>query len=122
MRLAYGLLLRHLVTRGRVLPFLAVGAVGLIGVATHWTAPDHVTMFDAWEAGDVAGARRANQRMLESFTFETSDDTPNPIPTKAMMRTLGFPVGQCRLPLGPAPEGLDDRARTVYSNLVNARG
>jgi 4-hydroxy-tetrahydrodipicolinate synthase len=107
---------------GLTLPFLSVGAVGAIGVATHWTAPDHVTMFDAWQAGDVAGAQRANRRMLESFAFETGDLTPNPIPTKAMMRTLGFPVGECRLPVGPAPEGLEDRAREVYSNLVNARG
>ena len=75
---------------GLTLPFLSVGAVGAIGVATHWTAPDHVTMFDAWEAGDVAGAQRVNRRMLESFAFETGDLTPNPIPTKAMMRTLGF--------------------------------
>lgn len=104
------------------LPFMSVGAVGTIGVATHWTAPDHVEMFDAWERGDVIGAQRANRRMLESFTFETGDLTPNPIPTKAMMRTLGFSVGECRLPVGPAPEGLDDRAREVYANLVNARG
>ena len=104
------------------LPFLAVGAVGTIGVATHWTAPDHHAMFDAWEAGDVAAAQRANRRMFESFRFETGDFTPNPIPTKAMMRTLGFSVGECRLPVGPAPEGLDDQAREVYSNLVNARG
>ena len=27
------------------------------------------------------------------------------------MRVLGQPVGQCRLPMGPAPEGLEDRAR-----------
>ena len=60
--------------------------------------------------------------MLESFGFETGDLTPNPIPTKAMMRTLGFSVGECRLPIGPAPEGLEDRARQIYSNLVNARG
>ena len=104
------------------LPFLSVGAVGTIGVATHWTAPDHVAMFDAWEAGDIAGAQHANRRMLESFGFETGDLAPNPIPTKAMMRTLGFSVGECRLPVGPAPEGLEDRARQVYSNLVNARG
>ena len=107
---------------GLTLPFLSVGAVGVIGVATHWTAPDHVTMFDAWEAGDIAGAQRANRRMLESFGFETGDLTPNPIPTKAMMRTLGFPVGECRLPVGPAPAGLDDQARQIYSNLVNSRG
>jgi 4-hydroxy-tetrahydrodipicolinate synthase len=107
---------------GLTLPFLAVGAVGTVGVATHWTAPDHVEMFDAWERGDVAGARRANQRMLESFGFETGDLAPNPIPTKAMLRTLGWPVGQCRLPVGPAPEWVEPRAREVWENLVTARG
>ena len=25
-----------------------------------------------------------------------------------MLRTLGLPAGQCRLPLGPAPEGIED--------------
>ncbi len=104
------------------LPLLSVGAVGAIGVATHWTGRDHVEMFDAWERVDLAGARTANQRMLESFAFETGDLTPNPIPTKAMMRTLGFNVGQCRLPIGPAPEGLEHTAREVHARLVAARG
>ena len=104
------------------LPFLAVGAVGVIGVATHWTAPDHVEMFDAWERGDATGARAANARMLESFGFETGDEAPNPIPTKAMMRSLGWNVGQCRLPLGDAPDWVDVRAREVWANLVAARG
>lgn len=104
------------------LPLLSVGAVGTIGVATHWTGPDHVEMFDAWAAGDAVGARRANSRMLESFAFETGDLAPNPIPTKAMMRTLGIPVGQCRLPLGDAPAGLEDEARAVHARLVTARG
>jgi 4-hydroxy-tetrahydrodipicolinate synthase len=107
---------------GLTLPLLAVGAVGVIGVATHWTGPDHLEMFDAWERGDVAGARVANQRMLESFTFETGDLAPNPIPTKAMLRTLGWAVGQCRLPVGPAPDWVEPRAREVWGNLVNARG
>lgn len=104
------------------LPLLAVGAVGTIGVATHWTGPDHVEMFDAWERGDATAARATFGRMLESFGFETGDLAPNPIPTKAMMRTLGWNVGQCRLPLGDAPDGLEDRAREVWANLVAARG
>ncbi|MGA1035930.1 MAG: 4-hydroxy-tetrahydrodipicolinate synthase [Ilumatobacteraceae bacterium] len=104
------------------LPLLAVGAVGTIGVATHWTAPDHVEMFNALASGDLAEARRVNQRMLPSFSFETGDDAPNPIPSKAMLRTLGFSVGQCRLPLGAAPDGLEDRARDVYAELVASRG
>ena len=104
------------------LPLLSVGAVGTIGVATHWTGPDHVEMFDAWEVGDADHARRVNSRMLESFAFETGDDAPNPIPTKAMLRTLGVPVGQCRLPLGESPAGLEDEARAVHARLVSARG
>ena len=104
------------------LPLLAVGAVGTVGVATHWTAPDHVEMLGLWAKGDVDGARAVNARMLESFAFETGDEAPNPIPTKAMMRVLGVPVGHCRLPMGPEPAGLEDRAREVHERLVAARG
>ena len=107
---------------GLTLPLLSVGAVGTIGVATHWTAPDHVDMFAALESGNLAAATAINQRMLPSFAFETGDLTPNPIPSKAMMRTLGFEVGQCRLPLGDAPAGLEDEARRSYAELVSARG
>ena len=107
---------------GLTLPLLSVGAVGTIGVATHWTDPDHVDMFAALESGNLAAATAINQRMLPSFAFETGDLTPNPIPSKAMMRTLGFEVGQCRLPLGDAPAGLEDEARRIYAELVSARG
>ncbi len=104
------------------LPLMAIGAVGAIGVATHWCAPDHVEMFDAWERSDIAGAQRINARQLESFEFESSDGAPNPVPSKAMMRTLGHEVGECRLPMGPTPHGLEDAARSVYGRLVAARG
>ncbi len=103
------------------LPLMSIGAVGTVGVATHWTAPDHQEMFDCWAAGDVDGARRVNARMLESFSFETGDDAPNPIPSKAMMRHLGFKVGQARLPMGPAPQFVEDRAPQVIANLRAAR-
>ena len=106
---------------GLTLPLLASGIVGTVGVATHWTAPDHQEMFDLWEAGDTAGARRVNARMLESFAFETGDDAPNPIPTKAMMRHLGFKVGQARLPMGPAPAFVEERTPQVWANLQAAR-
>jgi 4-hydroxy-tetrahydrodipicolinate synthase len=62
-------------------------------------------------------ARRTNARLLESWAFQTGDLTPNPMPTKAMLRTLGLPAGECRLPVGAAPEGLEDRARAVWSGL-----
>jgi 4-hydroxy-tetrahydrodipicolinate synthase len=104
------------------LPLLAVGAVGAIGVATHWCAPDHVAMFDAWAREDTVAARRINARQLESYEFETSDDAPNPVPSKAMLRSLGHDVGECRSPMGPTPHGLEHAARGVYERLVHARG
>ena len=99
------------------LPLLAVGAVGVISVAAHWSAPEFVAMMDAWEVGKADEARQINARLLESFDYETGDEAPNPVPTKAMMRTLGLPVGEPRLPMGPTPDGLEDKAREVYSRL-----
>ncbi len=107
---------------GLTLPLLAVGAVGVIGVATHWSGVDHQELIGLWEKGDTAAARAVNARLLESFAFETGDDAPNPIPTKAMMRHLGFGVGQARLPMGPAPAFVDERAPQVLANLVARRG
>ncbi len=106
---------------GMTLPLLAGGAVGVVGVATHWTGPDHQEMFDLWDKGDVVGARLVNSRLLESFAFETGDDAPNPIPTKAMMRHLGIPVGQARLPMGDAPAFVEERAPLVAANLQRWR-
>ena len=104
------------------LPLVAVGAVGVISVAGHWVAPDLVGFFDAWGAGETATARAINARLLESYAFETGDEAPNPLPSKAMLRHLGQPAGPCRPPLGPDPAWLDQRAAEVYGRLVAARG
>lgn len=97
------------------LPLLAVGAVGTIGVATHWTGAEHQQMFAALDAGDLAKAAEINAQMLPSFHFETGDEAPNPLPSKAMMRLLGLSVGQCRPPMDFEPDGLTERARTVLA-------
>lgn len=103
------------------LPLLAVGAIGVIGVATHWTAPEHQSMFDAWTRGDIETARRINQALLTSFAYETGDESPNPIPSKVMMNLLGIPVGECRLPMGPPADFVPDRARAVLAELQQFR-
>jgi 4-hydroxy-tetrahydrodipicolinate synthase len=106
---------------GLTLAFLAYGGSGVIGVATHWSAPEHQSMITAFKKGDVALARKYNDILLESYAFETGDDNPNPIPSKVMMNHLGFSVGECRLPMGPPPAGLADRAAAVHANLQKAR-
>ena len=106
---------------GLTLPLMAVGCTAVIGVATHWSGVDHQEMFAKWNAGDTAGARKVNARLVESFAFETGDDNPNPLPTKVMMNHLGLNVGEARLPMGPPPAGLAERAAIVMANLVAAR-
>ncbi len=101
------------------LPLLSVGAVGVVGVATHWAAREMGEMIEAFTKGEVERAAQINARLIESYEFEGSDATPNPLPTKALLRALGLPAGECRLPLGPAPDGLEARALDVWRNLGN---
>ncbi|MCE2808122.1 MAG: 4-hydroxy-tetrahydrodipicolinate synthase [Actinobacteria bacterium] len=99
------------------LSLLAVGAVGVIGVATHWAAPVMAQMIQAFQAGDIARAQQLNARMIESYEFETGDLNPNPVPTKAMLRAIGQPAGPCRPPMGFGPDDLEERALAVHRRL-----
>jgi 4-hydroxy-tetrahydrodipicolinate synthase len=99
------------------LSLLAVGAVGVIGVATHWAAPVMAQMIQAFQAGDIVRARQLNARMIESYEFETGDLNPNPVPTKAMLRAIGQPAGPCRPPMGFGPDDLEERALAVHRRL-----
>ena len=100
------------------LPFASVGGVGVISVASHWAGPVFARMLAAHRSGDVATATAVNASLLESYRFESSDEYPNPVPAKAACRALGLAVGQCRLPNAPAPQSLDDQARSVVSGFV----
>jgi 4-hydroxy-tetrahydrodipicolinate synthase len=97
------------------LPFLSVGAVGLVSVAAHWVGPQLRRVIDAFLAGDLATAIPGNAELLDSFDFESTPEYPNPLPAKAMMRALGHKVGQCRLPMGPSTPELDAQAAKVLA-------
>ena len=58
------------------LPLMSIGAVGTIGVATHWASEEIVAMFDAFEAGRPGEAAAINRRLLDSYDFETGDGAP----------------------------------------------
>ena len=105
---------------GLTLGLCAIGAGGVIGVAANWSGRLHGEMLAAFAKGDVDKARRVNASLIESYSYETSEMAPNPVPAKAMMRVPGLPVGECRLPMGPTPHGLEDTARMVLANLGDA--
>jgi 4-hydroxy-tetrahydrodipicolinate synthase len=101
------------------LSLLSVGAVGLVSVASHWAGSLISEMIASFTKGDTEAAMALNARLVESWDFESSDEAPSPVPAKAMMRALGLPAGDCRLPMGPAPQGLGQRAKQVWANLYH---
>ena len=97
------------------LPLLSIGAVGVISVASHWVGPQFRRVIDAFLAGDLAAAVAGQAELLDSFDFESSEEFPNPLPTKAILRALGLRVGQCRLPMGDATSELEAHAAKVLA-------
>ncbi len=97
------------------LPLLAIGAVGVISVASHWVGARFGAVIEAFMAGDLGQAIAGNAELLDSFDFESSPDFPNPLPAKAAMRALGLRVGQCRLPMGASTPELDARAAKIVA-------
>ena len=102
---------------GLTLPLLAVGAVGVVGVVTHYVGQEMAAMIAAFQAGDVARAAELNRAMMPAFEHFAYEDAPSPVPTKSMMNVLGIKVGECRLPMGPAPDDLDQRSKSVLVAL-----
>lgn len=99
------------------LAFAAYGAVGVVGVSSHWTARIQQEMWAAFANGDVAKARALNARLLPSFTYMNSETCVFSQSVKVAMGLLDVPVGSCRLPLGPAPAGKDVEAAAVLTDL-----
>lgn len=99
------------------LALLAVGASGVVSVASHWAGREMAEMIAAFRKGDVEGARAVNARLIESYDFESTEQFPNPLPAKAACRVQGLAVGQCRPPMGAAPPELDGEARLILNRL-----
>lgn len=105
-----------------LLPFMAVGAIGIVSVASHWAAPEFALIVELVERGDWVGARAVNELIASSCAFENSEAYPNPMPAKATMRAQGINVGQCRLPHATSDSILDDGALAIVNALRATRG
>ena len=82
---------------GLTLPFMALGAVGVISVVANFAPRLMRRLCDACAAGDFAAARIAHQEVFELAKVAFSET--NPIPAKAAVAALGFCREEYRLPL-----------------------
>lgn len=97
------------------LPMIAVGARGVISVASNVVPGEVVALVRAALAGDMAGARQMHRRLYPLFR-DLFIDT-NPIPVKAALAMRGAIEEVYRLPLCPMADGLKTALRVTMQNL-----
>ena len=84
------------------LPLMALGAHGVVSIASHVIGKPIAEMTAAFAAGEV---NRASQLHRELFAmFKGLFITTNPIPVKTALNMLGHDMGGFRLPLTPPGE------------------
>ncbi|MGM8214525.1 4-hydroxy-tetrahydrodipicolinate synthase [Bacillaceae bacterium W0354] len=84
---------------GLTLPALAIGAVGVVSVASHVIGNEMQQMIKAYKAGEVSRAASLHRQLLPKMS--ACFMAPSPAPVKAALNLLGVPVGSVRLPLVP---------------------
>jgi 4-hydroxy-tetrahydrodipicolinate synthase len=97
------------------LPLLAVGASGVVSVASHLVAAQLQKMCQAFAAGQNSIALEIHLQLLP--LFKALFCTTNPIPIKAALKLQGWEVGGVRSPLCEMPPELDETLKQAMQQL-----
>ena len=97
------------------LPLMAVGAKGVVSVASHLVGNQLQTMMQSFAAGNVQEALRIHIQLFPLFKalFLTS----NPIPLKVALRLLGLDTGIVRSPLVSGDAELEAKLKIVLQQI-----
>jgi 4-hydroxy-tetrahydrodipicolinate synthase len=98
------------------LPFLSVGAVGVVSVASNLFPAEVVTLVRAFRAGDTKSARDMHLKMLPIFKDLFIE--PNPVPAKTALAWRGLMSAECRLPLCEMTEANQARLRKTLEEFA----
>jgi 4-hydroxy-tetrahydrodipicolinate synthase len=85
------------------LPLLSIGGRGVVSVVGNIIPKDMIALVQAYESGDIAGARRWHAKLFPLCRDMLSLAT-NPIPIKTAMQLLGRDTGELRMPMTPLSE------------------
>ncbi len=97
------------------LPMMAVGAAGVVSVASNVMPREVGEMVRAAQRGDYLRARAMHDRLFGLFTDLFMDT--NPIPVKAAMAMMGLIEESYRLPLCPLTDAQRARLRETLRKL-----
>ncbi|MFD0771109.1 4-hydroxy-tetrahydrodipicolinate synthase [Bacillus sp. CGMCC 1.60114] len=87
---------------GLTLPAMAIGAKGIVSVASHIIGNEMQDMITAFQTGDMKTAQTLH-RLLVRVT-NALFMAPSPTPVKTALQIIGLDVGSVRLPLIPLTE------------------
>jgi 4-hydroxy-tetrahydrodipicolinate synthase len=91
------------------LPFMSVGAVGVVSVASNLFPADVCALVRAYECGDAKLAFNLHHKMFALFKDLFLE--PNPVPVKTALGWRGAMSGEVRLPLCEMSESSQARLR-----------
>lgn len=96
------------------LPMLALGASGVVSVASHLVGLPLQKMIQSFEIGEMKVALTIHLQLFPLFKALFIDT--NPAPVKAALNLQGWNVGSVRSPLAPMSPELQEKLRAVLAN------
>jgi 4-hydroxy-tetrahydrodipicolinate synthase len=101
------------------LPFMAVGAAGVVSVASNLFPSDVCALVRACESGDLRSAETRHRKLLSLFKDLFIE--PNPVPVKTALGWRGAMSPEVRLPLCEMSEANQARLRKTLADFESKR-
>lgn len=101
------------------LPFMAVGAVGVVSVASNLIPAEICALVAAFTAGDGVTAQKIHRRILPLIKDLFIE--PNPVPVKTALGWRGLMSSACRLPLCDMSEANQARLRKTLQAFEQSK-
>jgi 4-hydroxy-tetrahydrodipicolinate synthase len=101
------------------LPFMSVGAAGVVSVATNLFPSEVCALVRACESGDFKSAQALQRRLLPLFKDLFIE--PNPVPVKTALAWRGVMSGEVRLPLCEMSEANQARLRKTLAEFERSK-
>ena len=102
------------------LPFMSVGAVGVVSVASNLFPAEVCALVQTFESGDMKLAGELHRKLLP--VFKDLFIEPNPVPVKTALSWRGAMTSECRLPLCEMSEANEKRLRETIVAFERAKG
>jgi 4-hydroxy-tetrahydrodipicolinate synthase len=104
---------------GLILPFMSVGAVGVVSVASNLFPTELCSLVRACESGDFKSAENLHRKM--GAIFKDLFIEPNPVPVKTALAWRGAITFELRLPLCEMTDANQARLRKTLDEFEKAK-